>query len=236
MTPEEAARLFAENRRRLDQIIAKLAWRAELSPEQVDAFRTWAIERLADDSYLLVRRFGEAEFSTYLTVTLSLWLREFRGQSSSAVADVPRAARRPIVGFLAADVSCLGAVVGTARFDSADGLAYASFVPGPGYEMIGAAARDVGGWLSGTHFCPSDSGDFASGLAALWSAPHLSLVDTVGRDLGAASVIVLEMVHPSGRAGGSWVVADFRADGTRVPASLRPPDGSDRDASARPAA
>jgi len=262
MTPEEAARLFADNRLTVDELIASSARRGELSPESADAFRTWAIHRLIDDSYQLIRRFGgQSSFLAFLKVTLAKLFREFCFRAASAVVDVPHITRNRIdrsltapvrgpsaeggaspVGALFAQVSCVGAVVGTAQFDFTEGLAYARFSPAPEYEMIADAARAVGGWLAVTHLCPSDSGDFASGLAAQWSAPQLSLVDAFGRDLGATSVIVADAVHASGRRLGLWVIADFRADGARVPASLRAPDGNDhhandpKDANARPAA
>lgn len=258
MTPDEAARLFADSLSTVDNIIRKLAWRTGVSSERADEFRTWAIQRLVNDSYELVRRFGVVEFSTYLSVTLSTWFREFFGQSSSAVGDELHATRNRIdesltarprdppaeaeaspLGALVAQVVCVGAVVGTARFDATEGLAYARFSPAPDYEMIAVAARAVGGWVPRTLFWPSDSGDFANALAAQWSAPKLSLVDAFGRDVAANSVIVIDAVHPSGRHLGRWVVADFRADGARVPARLRAPDGSDhdaKDANARPAA
>lgn len=250
MTPEEAARLFADNRLTVDELIAASARRGDLSAEGADAFRTWAIHRLVDDSYQLIRRFGgQSSFLTFLTVTLAKLYREFCFRSASAVGDVPHPTRNRIerslggrlsglsgeggaspVGALFAQVSCVGTIVGTARFDTAEGLAHARFSPASGYDMIADAARAVGSWLVDTHVYPSDSGDFATGLAALWSAPQLSLVDAFGRDIAATNVVVVDVIHPSGGAGGRWVIADFRADGARVPASLRRPDGVDHDA------
>jgi hypothetical protein len=117
-------------------------------------------------------------------------------------------------------VTCAGVLIGTARFDSPEGLAHAPLEPSPGYTLVAPAARVLGLQFGVTQFWLPVNGDFADVAAARWAAGRLALEDATGRELGVNNIVVIEGL---GDAGGHLirVVADFRPDLARVEAFLR---------------
>lgn len=133
-------------------------------------------------------------------------------------------------------VSCAGIDIGEAEFEPAEGVAHARLVPAAGYAIAQDAARRAGLAISHTQHWSPLAGDFADAAASLlWTGDRLALTDELARELGVASVVVLE--RPEARAVEPLVtvVADFRPDLARVEAFLRTLDGGGG-GRARPAA
>jgi RNA polymerase sigma factor for flagellar operon FliA len=75
----QAERLFLENLRWIERVLAMLSRRQGLSGDDADDFASWAKLRLIEDDYAAIRRFrGESAPATYLTVVLSMLARDYR--------------------------------------------------------------------------------------------------------------------------------------------------------------
>ena len=118
-------------------------------------------------------------------------------------------------------VTCDGVVIGTTEIDLAEGLVCAPLSPAAGYVQTDSAARSLGRQLAGTQFWSAVRGDFACVVAARWEGGRLAIQDTMGRELCAHNVAVIE--RPAGAPGARAVrvVADFRSDVARAQARHR---------------
>jgi RNA polymerase sigma factor for flagellar operon FliA len=71
--------LFRDNLGRIDRIIASLCRRHGLTGDDADDFASWAKMRLIENDYAILGKFrGDSSLSTYLTVVISMLLREYR--------------------------------------------------------------------------------------------------------------------------------------------------------------
>ena len=105
-------------------------------------------------------------------------------------------------------VTCAGLLIGTARFDSPNGLAHAPLYPSNGYPKASAAAQALGNELMQRRFWAQSDGDFADVLARGWQGGRLALQDLMGREVEVNSLAVLE--PPFGGRYLVHLVADFR--------------------------
>jgi len=115
------------------------------------------------------------------------------------------------VRFMLVRVTCAGALIGTAEFDPPQGVAHASLVRGPGYDVVSPAARSLARSLADTQCCTSGR-DFADVAATRWEGARLALEDETGRELAVNNVVVIESVPGGPGEGVIRVVADFRPD------------------------
>jgi hypothetical protein len=72
----------------IDRIIALLVRRHALAEVDAADFASWAKARLIEDDYKVFRAFGgRSSLSTYLTVVLTMLLRQYRSGGSRAESD-----------------------------------------------------------------------------------------------------------------------------------------------------
>lgn len=77
-TPDPAG-LLVQNLAWIRRVAASLCRHRGLSGDDADEFASWAILRLIDNDYAIVRKFrGDAVFTTYLTVVLKRLYRDFQ--------------------------------------------------------------------------------------------------------------------------------------------------------------
>ncbi len=71
--------LFHDNLRLIDRIVASLCRRNGLTGDDADDFRSWVHVRMLDNDYAILRKFREeSSLGTYLTIVISMLLREYR--------------------------------------------------------------------------------------------------------------------------------------------------------------
>lgn len=71
--------LLQENLDTVDRIVASLCRRHDLTGDGADDFASWVRLRLVQDDYAILGKFrGESSLATYLTVVISMLLREYR--------------------------------------------------------------------------------------------------------------------------------------------------------------
>lgn len=240
MTPEEAARFVEAHRETIARACVLVARRSAFTADEAALFHAWLDRQFAADEYALIRRlrFEQLKPETVLAAIIPVMARRFRGPAPSTSGrhlTATRAVRDQSdvheLSVLAADV-----VVGSARFTVLSGLAWALLWPTDGYSFIAGAARAIGDRLTGSSYWPAGQGDVASSIAADWAGPPLSLRTSRGESVSAASVVIVDAIHASGRQLGRRVVVDFRSAATPVPAIAEPPVPSDLNAGSRPAA
>lgn len=77
--PHECESLLIDNLAWIDRVVASLCRRNGLRGDDADEFASWVRMKLVDDDYAIFRKFrGESAITTYLTVVLSMLLREYR--------------------------------------------------------------------------------------------------------------------------------------------------------------
>lgn len=75
----DGARLLEANLPDIQRITAQVCRRHGLLGDDADDFRSWALSRLVDADYAILRRFrGESSMTTYLVVVLNNLFRDFR--------------------------------------------------------------------------------------------------------------------------------------------------------------
>ena len=119
-------------------------------------------------------------------------------------------------------VVCAGVTVGTADLEPAAGLAHGPVRPTRGYALAAPHAQVLGRQFTHTQFWSPVAGDFADDAAARWPGGRLALQDVDGRELGVSNVVLLDYSEAAAELGIVRLVADFRADVSRVEALLRP--------------
>jgi RNA polymerase sigma factor for flagellar operon FliA len=63
----------------IERVAAALCRRHALDPDEADDFASWAKARLVEDDYAVLRKFrGESALTTYLTVVLNMFYRDYR--------------------------------------------------------------------------------------------------------------------------------------------------------------
>ncbi len=76
---QELEALFRDNLGLIDRIIASLCRRHGLTGDDADDFASWAKMRLIENDYAILGKFrGESSLGTYLTIVISMLLREYR--------------------------------------------------------------------------------------------------------------------------------------------------------------
>jgi hypothetical protein len=116
------------------------------------------------------------------------------------------------VRFMLVRVTCAGALIGTAEFDAPHGVAHASLVRSPAYDIVSPAARFLARSLAHTQCCCRGR-DFAGIAARRWKGGRLALEDEMGRELAVNNVVIVESVRGGPGEAAIRVVADFRSLG-----------------------
>ena len=119
-------------------------------------------------------------------------------------------------------VTYAGVFVGSTEFRPAVGLAHAWLVPAHGYAAAASPAQAMGRALAVTQYHSPSLGEFADAVAGWWTGGRLALEDAVGRELGVASVVLVERPSAGEDTGEVQVVADFRPASARVEAWMHP--------------
>jgi RNA polymerase sigma factor (sigma-70 family) len=104
---EQLEKLFLENLRHIDRVIALLARRHGLVRDDADDFASWARLRLIENEYAILAKFrGESSLPTYLTVVLASLMRDYRAArwgrwrpSAAAVRHGPVAVRLELLVY-----------------------------------------------------------------------------------------------------------------------------------------
>ena len=92
--------IFLANLALIDRLIALIARRHALSPSDAEEFGAWAREKIIDDDYAVIRKFGgRSSLSTYLTTVLVNLFRDYRNSRWGRWRPSAEAKRRGPIGI-----------------------------------------------------------------------------------------------------------------------------------------
>ena len=195
------------------QLALRFAFRARrmrVSDDDVNELQAWAVARLAENDYELLRTTKLSDVWMLIDRLVveyhALWVQH------------PNAGTDPIKRGLEVRVKCLDVEVGCATFERAFGLAYATLEPSTDYQMIAQYAREIGNWLAVRHYWDPMHGDATDFIGSQWRGERLSLENHHGQELAVSHVIITEAARAPHNKLGIQLVADFRPDHARVAA------------------
>jgi RNA polymerase sigma factor for flagellar operon FliA len=92
--------IFLRNLALIDRLIALIARRHALGPSDAEEFGAWAREKIIDDDYAVIRKFGgRSSLSTYLTTVLVNLFRDYRNARWGRWRPSAEAKRRGPIGI-----------------------------------------------------------------------------------------------------------------------------------------
>src|SRR5262245_26742788 len=92
--------IFLANLGLIDRLVALIARRHALSPTDTEEFTAWAREKIIDDDYAVIRKFGgRSSLSTYLTTVLVNLFRDYRNARWGRWRPSAEAKRRGPIGI-----------------------------------------------------------------------------------------------------------------------------------------